>query len=1575
MSDDGKHGLPLPVRSESPKREIHRGEDHWQSYRRSREAFVSSQEVLRASADQIDSLRDTYKMPLASMTNQMAVEAQEFFSKDQQFREGFVSRSVEDHNRIRTFIRAFVGKEIDENPNKENDTERDSAGEKDASIEPSQGAKPEKKQGPITRVLVTRRKHDMPSSFKSQYRSLPPLQHFATNYRYGFTIGRHYSKSDSKDEDLLREPLQLVVPVRWEIEYDPDSPTCTFFHRDTVKGGSDKRSHKLYRGTCVLYNEPDGLLLVEWNDQTQKSAKNTTKTTRKSEKTKKKSEKTKKKSQNHVNYEENEDDSEDESAFDFRNYFGDGKHVAALKASTGSTSDNVDKPLYLSAEKERLRMASGVGGAGTNKMDYLAIGRDAFRLVRSFRAGRAADPLFATASMRLRALVKLEAETATRLQRWYHRILELRAWLPKMAKKVHDRKMRKAAIKLQSRIVRGPQARRKVSQRRDKWTKAACKIQRSGRNYLSRRKERLLREEREARERMEKQKKILERKKKVLKAEKEQLADKLTSQKKARKSREKNTDGGVRNNVIGPGNKSPQTTGSADVEDSAVQATSTESSAKAVLGKRVTFSETNKAIDVIKKGTPTSPIGKQFQQQLRSSKEHHFGNHTKSIFHRFSPEKKKLELTSPQKNELSSTVRKPGETMPLRSEYGLSSSEDENDASRGSSAPKDPSRKRYSMYNDLGHPATAGLPVLNAEFGNQRKQYSSRDLSELVPVLSHVPKDRGKEVDKDWKMEDSEDAVPDIDALLADAIANPETMGDSSLPEESSPLEAVKKYEKEFELHQTPTHAVIKLQPSLPIAANESQIKTSKNALPRSLCGFECECVMDYFLPADVARKVHCVEASLPEEVAMHSTLEKQTKFGTHCRVSSNARIFVGRGLARFDVLVPPFGVFTLLYAGADPEDISCLHGHGIGLRYDQIRYMYLVRSTQIEDSDNPRANKVFLTAGELLPHSRDKKSSQRVSKTARRIHEIGRHLGMACSRLSLGTMTLSMVDQENRKTTPRESLLKHLGPAPIGAMKTELAGVFQGSQRVEIGNWHKEISAVGSKPMKHQTRVKHPKRHSVWIDVDGNGTKDIKMAGSGRNTSSTLKHIFKENVDTSNQNDNGGDMHYDAFADTETEVAEALAGHLSLRKIKKKKKALVQSRGQNSVPLVLDYTANTHNSIDNTANKVLLLSVSRAKLIHVVISMYTTTESNKCAWHPPKKAQPFVDIIVPLELPPKMSELAKLTAPGGKYAVSKLSQAYWRPRLGIEWIVQVYNGAEWQYGRATRYGGNGKLFVEQIGSTDMATVFVDNLGQKRINPNNEHAWDPTLHLCACAEQVLIEVDVHSGLVILVRPIDHSTESVALFMEIYQQCAYEELVLAAAEGTLPPVLQQTDATIDMQDAKREGAESLAVDFGHIIDAKVSSTSEVRSEFLLPAKIGSKEITGSPDYRPPPIKVNWTGRIHLSGTYARDVKIIEYLPGIGLPNNGRSGPILKMPSREGGLSDCAVIVRLDNTEEQRHALRHRKQEDLSHRAAVRMIKDGSNHFDDLMVSSFESVYHVYCPLFSSLTWLYAFNTWS
>ena len=222
------------------------------------------------------------------------------------------------------------------------------------------------------------------------------------------------------------------------------------------------------------------------------------------------------------------------------------------------------------------------------------------------------------------------------------------------------------------------------------------------------------------------------------------------------------------------------------------------------------------------------------------------------------------------------------------------------------------------MYNSLGQ-SDGVLPVLNSKIGSEREKFSTRASTTLVPVLSHTLKpprpDPVAERDEDDDVQGT-----DIETLMAEAMSNVASTGDGSAPpsslQDTKPMRASKEHEEKFVLKRQDTHAVVVLQASLPRVPTADQIKSSRESLPLSLRGFECECLMEFYLPKDVARKVHCVEAALPEEVAMHSTLEKVTNFGTHCRVTAHTRIYVGRGLARYDVLVPPFGVFTFFGAG-----------------------------------------------------------------------------------------------------------------------------------------------------------------------------------------------------------------------------------------------------------------------------------------------------------------------------------------------------------------------------------------------------------------------------------------------------------------------------------------------------------------------------------------------------------------------------------------------------------------------------------------------------------------------------------
>ena len=96
--------------------------------------------------------------------------------------------------------------------------------------------------------------------------------------------------------------------------------------------------------------------------------------------------------------------------------------------------------------------------------------------------------------------------------------------------------------------------------------------------------------------------------------------------------------------------------------------------------------------------------------------------------------------------------------------------------------------------------------------------------------------------------------------------------------------------------------------------------------------------------------------------------------------------------------------------------------------------------------------------------------------------------------------MSATISDQVDKTTTPRESLLKDMGPAPIGAMGEQLSGALSGAQRVHIANWKTNGSSDSSnfkiKKKHRRNRVKHPRRHSR-IDIDGDGNKDWKIVES----------------------------------------------------------------------------------------------------------------------------------------------------------------------------------------------------------------------------------------------------------------------------------------------------------------------------------------------------------------------------------------------------------------------------------------------------------------------------------------------
>ncbi len=1189
------------------------------------------------------------------------------------------------------------------------------------------------------------------------------------------------------------------------------------------------------------------------------------------------------------------------------------------------------------------------------------------------------------------------------MQRWYRQAIDLRKWLPQMAAKVQARREKRAATNIQ-RLVRGAFSRRRTTKRREAWARAAKKIQRSARDFLSRRRDRLVRE-RKARRRRDAERKEKEQQdaEAAHAREEQEVGDDLMAQMAAQ---------------MGAGGDE----GMMPADDDPAGILRKEQDGADKLRKSVRFSENlvedEEGVDPkspkhTKKNarpTPTSPQAKKFQQELAKTPPHMIHQQSsRSIFHRFSPDKKQ----APRKK-----LEAPGTPVPLmgKPNYGeLSSSEDdafgddgEGEVEGGAPVPrnprKHPRRRRYSMFHQHGKPP----PVINATRPNERTRFTSRRGSVMVELLAHkahraaTPGDGavgggagaggdGAGGDGAADGEESADLSMSMDALMRDAMEGVAAGGDEGMPppteEEMAALAAGVRVVDNANgrvLHRHDTHAVVVLAPNqgLRELPADALLRSARSALPAALRGFECEALMDFYLPAGVARKVHGARSALPREmsdVTQHSLSESIGSSGgyrgaaaagaTFDRVTCHTRIYVGRGLARFDVLVPPFGVFTVLAAGSDPEDVSGggSGAGGGGLRYDQVRYIYLVRSLEIHDSDNPEAHRVFLTAGDLMgteggsaaarareakavaedaedqdddtdgmttgsasPRSNMGDNPPPLSKTTRRIHAIAKYLAMTASRMSLATMCNVVSDCLNEATTPRESVLEDVQDA------SPAAGVFAGARRVRVKH---HPSAVAPH---RRARKKHPRRVSVFIDIDSDGVMDTKIIGDG--SASAVGDAATAGMAKADATGSEEEHHFDAFAETEAEIAEAIlasggaaAAHIvaprhrasSTQKRRRRKNATQDNgRTRHGSPIEIDFIANALVNPAAENNQVLVLAFSRAGLAHAATSAFTVTTPNTCAWHPPRKARAFVDIIVPLEVPPQAEALAKLCAPGGpRDPATQLSQAYWAPRLGIEWIVQVFTGTSWQYGKATRYKGNGMVVVEQVGS-DVSTRSL--------------SWDPTLHVCACHEQSMIEIDLHSGIAVLVRPLDHSTESVALFTEIYLQTATEEIVLAASEGALPPVLSglgDYDFHSPPQDLPGEpvattaAATSVSGDKAGLPGAAAAAAgAAAASKSMQDVATMPAHYDGDPNVSPDTIAVDWAGRLHLPGTYPRSIRITEYHPGAGLANAGRNGPRLRLPPGAGGLSDCSITASMDGSRHAKDLHRFRRQEDLLHESS-------------------------------------------
>jgi hypothetical protein len=175
-----------------------------------------------------------------------------------------------------------------------------------------------------------------------------------------------------------------------------------------------------------------------------------------------------------------------------------------------------------------------------------------------------------------------------------------------------------------------------------------------------------------------------------------------------------------------------------------------------------------------------------------------------------------------------------------------------------------------------------------------------------------------------------------------------------------------------------------------------------------------------------------------------------------------------------------------------------------------------------------------------------------------------------------------------------------------------------------------------------------------------------------------------------------------------------------------------------------------------------------------------------KCAWHPPIFGKPFEDVCA---LPPAPKPAAKLVHSRAHLDDAK-QHLLSANAMSVEWVVDVYTRgkdghARWTLGRATCYEGFSRtLCVEQLGNYDRGVLGVGGDAHRERVMAGE-----SIVSCLCGEQLLIREAINSGRIRLVRPLDRS--NMQLFELLYELYMTEEMIDAAAQKRQPPKLDGT----------------------------------------------------------------------------------------------------------------------------------------------------------------------------------------
>eukprot|EP00949_MAST-11_sp_MAST-11-sp1_P004812 g4812.t1 len=256
---------------------------------------------------------------------------------------------------------------------------------------------------------------------------------------------------------------------------------------------------------------------------------------------------------------------------------------------------------------------------------------------------------------------------------------------------------------------------------------------------------------------------------------------------------------------------------------------------------------------------------------------------------------------------------------------------------------------------------------------------------------------------------------------------------------------------------------------------SSAEIERIGEDLSTMLSSFQCECAIHFLVPKSVAKKIRSVkmDSAIPLQFAggrkRRGSHVQSTANGILCDVVCQARLDVGDRLARIDVVVPPYGVFSILTSATDSASA------GSFISSDDVRYIWLTVCTDLDeaiaDSENDQLlQRDFITAVELRNVS---------SSNANEAHVVARNL--ACAVSSMGVASLSF--------------RTNAGSAKIS---------------IESGTGVMSIFGKSTREVSESSGGGDSWSDNVMVDLTGNGVADAKWDESDDNVESNVMGSFQ---------------------------------------------------------------------------------------------------------------------------------------------------------------------------------------------------------------------------------------------------------------------------------------------------------------------------------------------------------------------------------------------------------------------------------------------------------------------------------